>query len=101
MAGQFIGGRWFERASDGVVFRMDDPDHIKRMLAEGWREVDGPHAPTPLSVVEPPTDHLTPDTPEVIQARNDAALEGFGVTPKPQRPPAKLIRKAKGTTKER
>ena len=47
-AAQFFEGRWFRRP-DGVVFRMDDPDHIKRMLSEEWHEVDGPQTLTPLS----------------------------------------------------
>lgn len=70
MAAQF-DGRWFQRA-DGLVFRMDDPDHIKRMLSEGWREVDDPHATLPAPVALPAGD-LHPESLEVIQTRNDQA----------------------------
>ena len=59
MAAQFSEGRWFQRA-DGMVFRMDDPDHIKRMLSEGWHEVDGPQTLTPISEELPAASDVPP-----------------------------------------
>lgn len=34
--------RYWKRPVDGIVFAMADPDHVKRLLAEGWAEVSGP-----------------------------------------------------------
>lgn len=86
MAGPFTRGRWFKRA-DGVIFRMDDPDHITRMLDEGWHEVTGP-APNPIPSVAP----VAPDI--------EAARAAFGLEPRPPRPHVKPIRKVKETSKE-
>ncbi len=98
MTGQFGERRWFQRPGDGLIFSMADLDHIQRMLSEGWLEVDGPDA---RDVPTSPPDMPPAVPPDTIQARNNAALEAFGLTPKPQRPPAKPIRTVKETTKER
>lgn len=82
-------GRWFARQVDGLVFRIDDPDHITRVLSEGWQEVSSPHSsntgspnqdvdgaatPLPSTPTPPPTES---PTPAQIQARNDAARAAF------------------------
>ncbi|HET8906190.1 MAG TPA: hypothetical protein VFN11_04415 [Ktedonobacterales bacterium] len=64
-AAQFEG-RWFQRA-DGMVFRMDDPDHIQRMLSEGWHEVDGPQTLTPVPV-ELPAESAAPPVAATVAA---------------------------------
>ena len=33
--------RWWRRG-DGLIFMVTDPDHIKRLLSEGWQEAAGP-----------------------------------------------------------
>lgn len=77
--------RWWRRP-DGVIFMMTDPDHIKRMLTEGWVEVESPHTTAGLSpspaVVAP---DVTPEpTPDELQAHNDQARAAFSATtPKP------------------
>lgn len=95
MAGQFItsvDGRWFQRA-DGIIFRMDDPSHITRMLAEGWHEVDGPHASTPVTSDDDDELPSVAETLEEVQARNAAARAAFSRTPPATGAALKPIRK--------
>ncbi len=85
--------RWWQRPGDGIVFMVNDPDHITRIVREGWREVERPEA----APAEPPMS-APPETPEQIKARqafNDEARAAFsGVAPTGNAGKAKAIRKA-------
>ena len=77
---------------------MNDPDHIKRMLAEGWRELDGPFITAETDAAALHMSLETPETPGAIQERNDLARRAFSATPPDAsttgRAKAKPIRKA-------
>lgn len=93
-----IQQRWWQRPGDGIIFMMTDPDHIARMLREGWREVEHPcnTGSDTITTDQPPP--ATPEPPlsaaaeaEALQERNDAARAwAMG---KPQTSVAKPIKK--------
>lgn len=90
--------RWWRRG-DGQIFMIADPDHIKRVLGEGWQEVASPMGDVLPAATDVTTDTPapeSPESPEEIQARNNAARAAFsGEAPTPAATSkAKPIRKA-------
>ena len=69
--------RYFQRPGDGVVFEHHTPEHIVRLLTEGWREV--PTAEVDLALYPPPPKPLTAE--EIAAIAYQGAMEGAGVPP--------------------
>jgi hypothetical protein len=73
--------RWWRRG-DGTIWMVNDPDHVRRILADGWQEVAGPTGDVPLAAAEGSVSDEPITPPELMAGAGEAS------------PKAKPIRKA-------